>query len=182
MGNWIASVFAQLNPKKDFKILMVGLDNAGKTTILYRLRLGDVIESTPTIGFNVEEVNYGKINFKVWDIGGQEKIRKLWYHYFRMSDAVIYVVDSNDTDRVEDAEAEIKGLMEAPDLEGVPLLVFANKQDLPHAIPLNSLASRLKLTDYRTRQWHCQACCAKSGDGLYEGLNWLSKALSAQSK
>lgn len=99
-----------------------------------------------------------------------------------MSDAVIYVVDSNDTDRVEDAEAEIKGLMEAPDLEGVPLLVLANKQDLPYAITLNTLASRLKLSDYRNRQWHCQACCAKSGDGLYEGLDWLSKTLSQTTK
>ena len=129
----------------------------------------------------MEEVNYGKINFRVWDIGGQAKIRKLWHHYFRMSNAVIYVVDSNDTARVEEAEEEIKALMEAPDLQDVPLLVLANKQDLPHAIPLNSLVSRLKLSDYRTRQWHCQACCAKSGDGLYEGLEWLSKALADSS-
>ena len=139
------------------------------------------MESTPTLGFNVEQVNYGKINFTVWDMS-QEKIRKLWYHYFRMSDAVIYVVDSNDTDRVEDAEAEIKGLMNAPDLQGVPILVLANKQDLPHALPLNTLVSRLKLTDYRNRQWHCQTCCAKSGDDLYEGLDWLSKTLSELTK
>merc|ERR1711870_176385 len=79
----MGSIFAKLyNPKKEMRILMVGLDAAGKTTILYKLKLGEIVTTIPTIGFNVETVEYKKINFTVWDVGGQDKIRPLWRHYY----------------------------------------------------------------------------------------------------
>lgn len=97
MGNIIKNLFTKKIPKKQCKVVMLGLDGAGKTTILYSLKLGDVINTIPTIGFNVEELNFKTIKFMVWDVGGQEKLRNLWTHYFDKARALIYVIDSSDS-------------------------------------------------------------------------------------
>ena len=94
--------------KRDMRILMVGLDAAGKTTILYKLKLGEVVTTIPTIGFNVETVEYKNISFTVWDVGGQDKIRPLWRHYYQNTQGLIFVVDSNDRDRIDDARDEYR--------------------------------------------------------------------------
>ena len=109
---------------------MAGLDAAGKTTILYNLKLGEVVTTIPTIGFNVETVEYKNISFTVWDIGGQDKIRKLWRYYYMGINAIIYVVDSNDHERVSVAQEELSVMLSEPDLRDAAWLVFANKQDL----------------------------------------------------
>merc|ERR1711924_38399 len=103
----------------------------GKTTILYHLKLGEVVTTIPTIGFNVETVEYKNINFTVWDIGGQDKIRKLWRHYYLGSHGVIFVIDSVDRDRVENARDELEMVIGAEDMRDAVLLVLANKRDLP---------------------------------------------------
>merc|ERR1712097_45141 len=95
----------------DMRILMLGLDAAGKTTILYKLKLGEVVTTIPTIGFNVETVEYKNINFSVWDVGGQDKIRKLWRHYYENTQGLIFVVDSNDRDRIDDAREELMKML-----------------------------------------------------------------------
>ena len=100
MGLTFSKLFGKLFGKKDVRILMVGLDAAGKTTILYKLKLGEIVTTIPTIGFNVETVEYKNISFTVWDVGGQDKIRPLWRHYYQNTQGVIFVVDSNDRDRV----------------------------------------------------------------------------------
>nr|ACM09579.1 ADP-ribosylation factor 4 [Salmo salar] len=100
MGLTISSIFSRLFGKKQMRILMVGLDAAGKTTILYKLKLGEIVTTIPTIGFNVETVEYKNICFTVWDVGGQDKIRPLWRHYFQNTQGLIFVVDSNDRERV----------------------------------------------------------------------------------
>ncbi len=87
--------------------LIVGLDAAGKTTILYKLKLGEIVTTIPTIGFNVETVEYKNISFTVWDVGGQDKIRPLWRHYFQNTQGLIFVVDSNDRERVGEAREEL---------------------------------------------------------------------------
>merc|ERR1712023_457835 len=114
------------------------------------LKLGEVLTTTPTIGFNVETVEYKNINFTVWDIGGQDKIRKLWRYYYHGTNGAIFIIDSSDRDRIEDAREELFRMLNDDEMRNAALLVFANKQDLPRA----------------TR-----------GDGLYEGLDWLSKTL-----
>merc|ERR1711948_209891 len=105
----------------------VGLDAAGKTTILYKLKLNEVVTTIPTIGFNVETVEYKKLSFTVWDIGGQDKIRKLWRHYYMGTAGVIFVVDSNDRDRIEDAREELSKMLSEDELRDAALLVLANK-------------------------------------------------------
>lgn len=89
----------------------VGLDAAGKTTILYKLKLGEIVTTIPTIGFNVETVEYKNICFTVWDVGGQDKIRPLWRHYFQNTQGLIFVVDSNDRDRINEAEKELQNMV-----------------------------------------------------------------------
>jgi len=177
MGLTISSLLKRFLGGKDMRILMVGLDAAGKTTILYKLKLGEIVTTIPTIGFNVETVEYKNINFTVWDVGGQDKIRPLWRHYFQDTQGLIFVVDSNDRERVKEARAELEKMLSEDELRDAALLVFANKQDLPNAMSVAELTDKLGLHSLK-RKWFIQAACATTGDGLYEGLDWLSNSLS----
>jgi ADP-ribosylation factor protein 1 len=177
MGNSLASLRRRCFPFRDVRVLIVGLDAAGKTTILYRLKLGEVVTTIPSIGFNVETLVYNNISFTAWDIGGRSGTRALVRHYYPNTGALIMVVDSADTDRINDVKEDLQRMLAADELQSIPLLVFANKQDVPKALPANIVAERLGLNSIRCRRWHIQACCATSGDGLYEGLDWLSGAL-----
>ncbi|XP_037110617.1 ADP-ribosylation factor 4-like [Syngnathus acus] len=178
MGLTLSSVFGRLFGKKQMRILMVGLDAAGKTTILYKLKLGEIVTTIPTIGFNVETVEYKNISFTVWDVGGQDKIRPLWRHYFQNTQGLIFVVDSNDRERVAEAAEELSKMLGEQELKDAVLLVFANKQDLPNALSINELTEKLALNKLRNKEWHLQPTCATQGSGLYEGLDWLSAELS----
>jgi ADP-ribosylation factor protein 1 len=159
------------------RVLMVGLDAAGKTTLLYKLQLGDAITTIPTIGFNVEKVSYKKLDMTIWDIGGQDKIRRLWRHYYDKNDAVIFVVDSCDRDRIGQAGEEIRKLMHEDQLKDSLLLVYLNKQDLPNAMDSSACIEKLGLNGLTGRTWYAQPAVARTGDGLYEGLDWLSNQL-----
>ena len=161
---------------------MLGLDAAGKTTVLYKLKLGEVVHSIPTIGFNVEELTYGSLNMSVWDIGGQDRIRKLWRHYYQGTNLLIWVVDANDDSRLEEAREELQGLLKEDELRDAVLLVYANKMDLPHARSVSEIADRLKLHSLQQRKWHVQAASATSGDGLFDGLGWAANVLKTQKK
>ena len=164
---------------KEMKICMLGLDAAGKTTILYRLKLAEVVTTIPTVGFNVETVEYKNIKFTVWDVGGQDKIRRLWRHYFRGTDGLIYVVDSSDRDRITDTKEELDKMLMCQEMENAVVLVLANKQDLPNAMTAAEVMEKLELQKLRHRKWFIQSTVAPTGDGLYEGLDWLSRSLTA---
>ena len=178
MGGLIGKLFG--GGTRDTRILMVGLDAAGKTTILYKLKLGEIVTTIPTIGFNVETVQYKKINFTVWDVGGQDKIRPLWRHYFQNTQGLIFVVDSNDRERIQEASEELQKMLNEDELRDAVLLVFANKQDLPNAMSVAEVTDKLGLHSIRNRKWYIQSTCATSGDGLYEGLDWLSSTLQGK--
>ncbi|KAJ0978658.1 hypothetical protein J5N97_014132 [Dioscorea zingiberensis] len=178
MGLSFTKLFSRLFAKKEMRILMVGLDAAGKTTILYKLKLGEIVTTIPTIGFNVETVEYKNISFTVWDVGGQDKIRPLWRHYFQNTQGLIFVVDSNDRDRVVEARDELHRMLNEDELRDAVLLVFANKQDLPNAMNAAEITDRLGLHSLRHRHWYIQSTCATSGEGLYEGLEWLSNNIA----
>ncbi|XP_020625090.1 ADP-ribosylation factor 1-like 2 [Orbicella faveolata] len=182
MGGIFGKLFSGLFGKKEMRILMVGLDAAGKTTILYKLKLGEIVTTIPTIGFNVETVEYKNISFTVWDVGGQDKIRPLWRHYFQNTQGLIFVVDSNDRERAGEAREELNRMLGEDELRDATLLVFANKQDLPNAMNAAEITDKLGLHSLRNRSWYIQATCATSGDGLYEGLDWLSNQLKNSQK
>ncbi|KAK8457542.1 hypothetical protein SEVIR_3G203100v4 [Setaria viridis] len=178
MGLTFTKLFSRLFAKKEMRILMVGLDAAGKTTILYKLKLGEIVTTIPTIGFNVETVEYKNISFTVWDVGGQDKIRPLWRHYFQNTQGLIFVVDSNDRERVVEARDELHRMLNEDELRDAVLLVFANKQDLPNAMNAAEITDKLGLHSLRQRHWYIQSTCATSGEGLYEGLDWLSNNIA----
>ncbi|KAG5471831.1 hypothetical protein LSCM4_03389 [Leishmania orientalis] len=170
MGGWLSALLG----KKEVRILMVGLDAAGKTTILYKLKLGEVVTTIPTIGFNVETLEYKNLKFTMWDVGGQDKLRPLWRHYYQNTNGIIFVVDSNDRDRMRDAKAELDKMLVEDELRNATLLVFANKQDLPNAMSTTEVTEKLGLHTLRQRNWYIQGCCGTTAQGLYEGLDWLS--------
>ena len=174
MGKAFSTLFKSLFSKQDVRILMVGLDAAGKTTILYKMKLGEIVTTIPTIGFNVETVEYKNIKFTVWDVGGQDKLRPLWRHYFQNTNGLIFVVDSNDRDRCLQARDELQKMLQEDELRDAICLVFANKQDLPNAMSTAEVTDKLGLRGLRQRLWYIQGTCATSGEGLYEGLDWLA--------
>merc|ERR1712087_831469 len=182
MGIAFTKLFARMMGKQEMRILMVGLDAAGKTTILYKFKLGEIVTTIPTIGFNVETVEYKNISFTVWDVGGQDIIRPLWRHYYQGTQGIIFVVDSNDRDRAEDAREELMKMLNEDEMRDAALLVFANKQDLPNAMPAAEVTTKLGLRNMRDRQWFIQSACATTGDGLYEGLDWMSRTLASSKK
>ena len=156
---------------------MLGLDAAGKTTILDKLKLGEVVSSVPTIGFNVETVEFQKVKFTVWDVGGQDKIRQLWKHYYQNTQALIYVVDSSDKERIQVAREELQKMLAEDELKDAVLLVLANKQDMG-VMSVSEVVEKLGLHTMRAREWNIQGTCALTGDGLSDGFTWLSKVTS----
>ncbi|ENN77053.1 hypothetical protein D910_09453 [Dendroctonus ponderosae] len=171
---------------------MLGLDSAGKTTALYRLKFDQYLNTVPTIGFNCEKVKgtIGKakgVNFLVWDVGGQEKLRPLWKSYTRCTDGIVFVLDSVDLERMEEAKMELVRTVKSPENVHVPILVLANKQDLPGAREPRELEKLLGLTELGNgtlgvHLWHVQPACAITGDGLHEGLEVLYEMIVKRRK
>jgi len=180
MGAGVSKIWHRLIGKQEMRIIMLGLDDAGKTTVLYKLKLGQIYSTIPTIGFNVENVQYKNIVFTVWDVGGQDKIRELWKRYYQGTQGIVFVVDSHDRARFNTARGElVKLLLHEPDLVDAVVLILANKQDLPDAMSASDMEEHLGLDEMSQRQWHVQPSCAITGEGLYEGLDWLSVALAS---
>jgi len=176
MGPSFSAFFDIFRGKQDARILLLGLDAAGKTTITYKLSLNELVTTIPTIGFNVEKIEYKNLKMTMWDIGGQDRLRTLWKHYYQNSNAVIFVVDSSDKTRMKIAREELHKVMEAEELKDCKLLVYANKQDLPGALAPSEVGQALQLTNLK-HTWFIQGASASTGHGLYEGLNWLSSQL-----
>jgi len=180
MGMLLSRLYAALSGDTEARILVLGLDNAGKTTILYRMQVGEVVSTIPTIGFNVETVTYKNIKFQVWDLGGQTSIRPYWRCYFPNTQAIIYVVDSSDVERIGTARAELHAILEEEELKDASVLVLANKQDLPGALDAAQVSEGLGLSGVKTRQWSIKASSALKGEGIWEGMDWLAATLKAR--
>ncbi|XP_061745407.1 ADP-ribosylation factor-like protein 4C [Nerophis ophidion] len=172
--------FSGLAAFQSLHVVMLGLDSAGKTTVLYRLRFNEFVNTVPTIGFNTERIRLGGagasrgISCHFWDVGGQEKLRPLWKPYSRCTDGIVYVVDSVDAERLEEARAELHRIARFSENQGTPLLVVANKQDLPRALSVADIARHLALGELPpSTRYHVQPACAITGDGLREGVDAL---------
>lgn len=180
-GSYYEQILARLfnrfgRCKSHQKFLMLGLDGAGKTTLLRKLKLLEP-PSQPTVGFNLESLQYRQHTLVIWDVGGQEKIRALWHHYFIQSQGLIFVLDSSDPSRIPEARKELQKLLHEPELKDAKLLVYANKQDVQNCLSVSNLVDMLDLSIGEDRQWHMQGCSASTGKGVYEGLDWLVDAL-----
>lgn len=163
-------------------MLLLGLDNAGKTTLLKQLAAEDISHITPTQGFNIKSVQSSGFKLNVWDIGGQRKIRPYWRNYFENTDVLIYVIDSSDMKRLEETSSQLFDLLDEDLLAAVPLLIFANKQDLMTASSASDLAECLRLHTIRDRMWQVQACSALTAEGLQDGMTWVCKNITTRKK
>ncbi|MEQ2268877.1 Arf GTPase arl1, partial [Xenotaenia resolanae] len=170
LRGFFSSLFSGLFGTREMRILILGLDGAGKTTILYRLQVGEVVTTIPTIGFNVETVTYKNLKFQVWDLGGQTSIRPYWRCYYSNTDAVIYVVDSSDRDRMGISKSELVAMLEEEELKKAILVVFANKQDMDQAMTPTEVANALGLPALKDRKWQIFKTSATKGTGLDEAM------------
>ncbi|KAM8981237.1 ADP-ribosylation factor-like protein 4A [Sarcophilus harrisii] len=192
MGNGLSEpgpgLLAGLPPFQCFHIVILGLDCAGKTTVLYRLQFGEFVNTVPTKGFNTEKVrvtlgNAKTVTFHFWDVGGQEKLRPLWKSYTRCTDGIVFVVDSVDVERMDEAKTELHRITRLAENQGVPVLLVANKQDLRDSLPLPEIARLLAVGELAaSTPWHLQPTCAIIGDGLREGLEKLHEMILKRRK
>ncbi|XP_076819329.1 ADP-ribosylation factor-like protein 6 [Clavelina lepadiformis] len=184
--------------KKEASILCIGLDNSGKSTIINKLkpanaRIEDVV---PTVGFNVETFSTGKLFVTAYDMSGQGRYRNLWERYYKNCDAVVFVVDSTDKLRMAVAKEELSQLLNHREMKrkkNLPVLFFANKCDLRQSCSAVKCAQLLALDRgewtrggspvHKTasagpgRPWHICESNALTGEGLQEGIQWLTDQL-----
>ncbi|KAG6917428.1 ADP-ribosylation factor, Arf Arf6 [Tephrocybe rancida] len=193
MGANLSKALGKIFGNKEMRLLMLGLDAAGKTSessphtdqtsytdkrtaILYKLKLNQSVTTIPTVGFNVETVTYKNVKFNVWDVGGQDKIRPLWRHYYTGTQGLVFVVDSQDRDRIDEARTELQKILGDREMKDCLLLVFSNKQDLPGVLTGILAMSPAEVTEkLGLHKMRDRSCCATTGEGLFEGLQWLSQ-------
>merc|ERR1712061_712967 len=164
--------------EKELRVLMLGLDNAGKTTILKKFMGEDTSEISPTLGFNIKTVEHRGYKLNVWDVGGQKSLRSYWKNYFESTDGLIWVVDSADQQRLESCREELEKLLVEERLLGATLIVFANKQDLPGALGAAEIKDCLDLDSIKTHHWKIVWRSAVTGENLLSGMDWLLQDIS----
>ncbi|EPY31020.1 ADP-ribosylation factor-like 3 [Strigomonas culicis] len=159
------------------EILLLGIDGSGKTSILRQLSDDDNMSVCPTQGFHIKILITGGVKLNVCDMGGQRAARHYWRQYYGEADVAIFVVDAADPRRLLEAKEILSHCLEEEKLAGIPLLVFANKQDMIGALTPEMVSEALNLVELRDRRWDIQGCSAKTGEGLDEGLSWIVKQL-----
>lgn len=161
--------------EKELRILMLGLDNAGKTTCVKKFNNEDTSTISPTLGFQISALRFRDYTLNIWDVGGQQSLRSYWRNYFESTDGIIWVVDGNDVNRLGTCRDELHQLLLEERLFGASLLVLINKQDIPTAMPSEKVAEILEVEELvrGKRNVHLQKCSAATGAGLLEGVTWL---------
>jgi len=166
--------------EKEVRLLMLGLDNAGKTTILKKFNGEDIDTISPTLGFNIKTLEHRGFKLNIWDVGGQKSLRSYWRNYFESTDALIWVVDSADRMRLNDCKRELHALLVEERLAGATLLVFANKQDLPGSLTAKEIREAMDLDSIKTHHWLIQDCSAVTGDNLLNGMDWVVNDIASR--
>ncbi|KAF7235179.1 ADP-ribosylation factor-like protein 2 [Varanus komodoensis] len=175
----LLSILKKMRQKeRELRLLMLGLDNAGKTTILKKFNGDEIDTISPTLGFNIKTLEHRGFKLNFWDVGGQKSLRSYWRNYFESTDGLIWVVDSADLLRLEDCKRELQGLLVEERLAGATLLIFANKQDLPGALNPSAIQEALDLDSIKTHHWRIQGCSAYTGENLLAGVDWLLDDIS----
>ncbi|KAJ7987608.1 hypothetical protein DPEC_G00328240 [Dallia pectoralis] len=191
MGNQLTDIAPSTQFLQNFQslhVVVIGLDAAGKTSLLYRLKLNEFVKTIPTKGFNTEKIKVAvggsrTVTFQVWDVGGQEKLRPLWRSYTRRTDGLVFVVDSAEVERMEEAKLELHKITRNPENQGVPVLVLANKQDLGSALSVSEVEKVLAVHELNASTLHhVQSCTAVGGEGLQPGLEKLYQMILKRKK
>jgi len=158
------------------ELTLIGLQNSGKTTLVNVVANGQFSEDMiPTVGFNMKKVTKGNVTIKLWDIGGQPRFRSMWERYCRGVNAIVYVVDAADQEKLEIAKKELHDLLSKPPLAGIPLLVLGNKNDLAEAIGVEEIIDKLDLKSITGREVCCYSISAKNSINIDITLDWLIK-------
>ncbi|VDK39587.1 unnamed protein product [Taenia asiatica] len=178
MGQCCCTLYTYLFEAPVIRVLMLGLDNSGKKTIL--ALLGNIISFEPARHFQVDTVDYKELYIRSWDIGGFWQPKALWRHFYRYTEALIFVVDCGDYDRIYETRNAIHGILRSAELRGVRVLILANKQDLTYAMPLSQIMEILEVKKMHDHVWHLQPSCALTGAGVFEGIGWLYDELMPQ--
>uniref|UniRef100_A0A8D9EZ05 ADP-ribosylation factor-like protein 6 n=1 Tax=Cacopsylla melanoneura TaxID=428564 RepID=A0A8D9EZ05_9HEMI len=167
--------------KKEVKVLILGLNNSGKSTLVNHLKSDEdkVHTIIPTVGLNIEKFKSHNVQFTAFDMSGHGKYRDLWEHYYRECEGIIFVIDSSDTLRIAVVRDELDTLLQHPDIvtRKIPILFFANKMDLRDSLSTFKIASILGLERIENKAWHICASNALTGDGLQEGSEWITQAI-----
>lgn len=181
MGGLFSKLFrlAFGDPQRRFKITIIGLDNAGKTTALYRLLEGVVVNTQPTVGSNVETIERQNVRLQCWDLAGQTAFRQGWSNFFSGTDAILFIIDSSDRQRIAEARKELFRVLEESTTEKCAVLVLANKQDLPNCMSLNEVMENLQLQEIKEHEWTILPSCSLTGQGLEEAVDWLVMKLDS---
>ncbi len=180
MGFIFSKIFSAIFGKKEVRLLILGLDNAGKTTVLYQMQFGESKVTVPTLGFNVETVKYQNLTFQMWDLGGQSELRPYWRCYFQKTNAIVFVIDSTDKDRLDTVKNELFLLIQEEELQGVPIAILANKQDLEGALSDIQISEIVGLSEIKNNQWAIFKTVAKTGVGLENAFKWLTGILAPE--
>jgi len=163
------------------KILLIGLDNSGKTTILNFIKSKTFVQTEPTVGLNIETIIIKNFEFLIFDVGG--KVRTLWSHYYENLSAIIFAIDSTDRPRLWEIREELKKINQELKYQAIPALIFYNKQDLPEkVIEFSELIDSTGIKEILDMDVIVQKCSAKTGEGLYEGLDKLCSFLLVSEK
>ena len=167
--------------RREVNVLVVGLDNSGKSSLLNYLRPRESQSNdiAPTIGFNVEHFTCKGLSFTAFDMSGQGRYRTLWANYYHATHGVIFVIDSSDKTRFLVAREELQQLLTHPDIasRNIPILFFANKMDIRDALSDVGVSSALALDGIINKSWHICSSNALTGEGVAEGIEWLSSAI-----
>jgi len=159
--------------EKAYRLLSLGFGDSGKTSILYFLEYKGTLQTIPTIGSIVHTIERRNKSFTVWEIGGQDKIRKLWRLYYPNTDGILFVVDTSDKNSIEDAAEELRMMAAEKELQNAVFLIYANKQDLKESLPQKEVIELMELEKIKGITWHVQCCSAVTGEGIEEGFDWL---------
>jgi len=170
--NWLRSLFF----KQEMELSLIGLQNAGKTSLVNVIATGGFSEDMiPTVGFNMRKVTKGNVTIKLWDLGGQPRFRSMWERYCRAVSAIVYVVDAADRENMAIAKSELHDLLSKPSLTGIPLLVIGNKTDKPEAFPKQSFTELMGLKSMTDREVACFMISCKNSTNIDSVIDWLIK-------
>lgn len=168
--------------KANKKLVVLGLDNAGKTSVVQTLLGASPFAVSPTRGFNSKEITIDRSKFVVLDVGGQKSERTYWRDHFKRAVGIIWVIDSSDRRRMYETGLELATILQDEWLHGVPILILANKQDLSTAAAADEITVELELHAIRNHNWHIQDCSAVENRGIREGLDWLIGNINLNAK
>lgn len=187
MYTLLSGLYRAVTQKDEFFVLILGLDNAGKSTFLESAKAQftkgyrgvNPAKITTTVGLNIGKIDTEGIRLNFWDLGGQEELQALWDKYYAECHAVIYTVDSNDRDRIQESKLSFDAMIANENLSGVPLLVLANKQDLPDCMGVREVKPIFHENAESIGNRECMVLPTSglTGDGVAEGIDWLVQCI-----